>query len=289
MPGVSRWPGLSVDQSALVDAWFPRAELVADHSWGLVESTVLQLRRADLDGDSAAGVTVKAGGPGNHHVDRELTAHETVVAPLAELGAAPRLLHGDRDRRVLATTFLPGTLVQGHPAEGEPDTYRQAGRLLAVLHGQAAREDPTYDEREDAEALARLGRPHRVGASMVERLRKELTSSTPDPRPVVPTHGDWQPRNWLVDGNRVLVIDFGRTAWRPVETDLVRLAAQQLAGRQDLEEAFYDGYGRDPREAASWRRALLREAVGTAVYAHQVGEEAFEQHGHRMIAALYDT
>lgn len=280
--GKTPWPGLDPAQSETVERWFPTAELVADHSWGEVESVVLQLRHARKH------VIVKAGGPSNHHIAREIDAHEWVVAVLAEVGAAPRLLHGDRERRVMAATFLPGTLVQGHPAEHEPETYRQAGRLLARLHAQAARADPTYDRREDAKALAWLERPHRVDPSMVRRLRGELTSPVPTPRPVVPTHGDWQPRNWLVHEGRVLVIDFGRFAWRPTETDLVRLHAQQLAGRPDLEAAFYDGYGTDPREAAAWRRALLREAVGTAVYAHQIGAEAFEQQGHRMIAALYD-
>ncbi|MGW6199374.1 phosphotransferase family protein [Kribbella sp. NPDC055110] len=32
----------------------------------------------------------------------------------------------------------------------------------------------------------------------------------PPPATLVPTHGDWQPRNWLVDNGTVRVIDFGR-------------------------------------------------------------------------------
>ena len=59
---------------------------------------------------------------------------------------------------------------------------------------------------------------------------------------------------------------------------------QQLAGRPDLEEALGEGSGSDPRDPASWRRTLLREAVGTACWAHQVGDAEFEAQGHRMIA-----
>jgi len=52
----------------------------------------------------------------------------------------------------------------------------------------------------------------------------------------------------------------------------------------DLEQAFIDGYGTDPREPAAWRRTRLREAVGTACWAYQVGDPDFEAQGHRMIA-----
>jgi len=45
-----------------------------------------------------------------------------------------------------------------------------------------------------------------------------------------------------------------------------------------------DGYGNDPREPAAWRSTLLREAIGTAVWAYLVGDRAFDEQGHRMIA-----
>lgn len=41
---------------------------------------------------------------------------------------------------------------------------------------------------------------------------------------------------------------------------------------------------RDPRHASHWLPMRLREAIGTAAWAHQVGDVAFEAHGHRMIA-----
>lgn len=100
---------------------------------------------------------------------------------------------------------------------------------------------------------------------------------------VVPTHGDWHPRNWLIDQGIVRVIDFGRFAMRPASTDLTRLAAQQWNGHPELEAAFFDGYGDDPRDPELWRLEALRQAVGTACWAHKVGDEAFEQQGHRML------
>lgn len=44
--------------------------------------------------------------------------------------------------------------------------------------------------------------------------------------------------------------------------------------------------GSDPREADAWMRLRIREAVGTAAWAYKVGDEAFEQQGHRMIAEV---
>jgi aminoglycoside phosphotransferase (APT) family kinase protein len=118
----------------------------------------------------------------------------------------------------------------------------------------------------------------------VDRLRTEIGSWPTPPASVVPTHGDWQPRNWLLHDNIVSVIDFGRAAMRPAFTDFVRLAAQEFRGDPGLETAFLDGYGTDPREPAGWRRNRIREAIGTVTWAYRVGDEAFEAQGHRMIA-----
>ncbi|WP_260757865.1 phosphotransferase family protein [Mycobacterium sp. SMC-8] len=105
---------------------------------------------------------------------------------------------------------------------------------------------------------------------------------------VVPTHGDWQPRNWIVDGGvtrgTIKVIDFGRFAWRPAITDFCRLAARHWRDDPRLEAAFFAGYGDDPRHPEQWRMSALHEAIGTAVWAHHVGDETFERQGHRMIA-----
>ncbi|WP_231979647.1 hypothetical protein [Tessaracoccus coleopterorum] len=46
-----------------------------------------------------------------------------------------------------------------------------------------------------------------------------------------------------------------------------------------MEDAFLDGYGSDPRDRERWPVELLREAVGTAAWAFQTGNEAFEAHG----------
>lgn len=169
----------------------------------------------------------------------------------------------------------------GHRGCGRPDAHRQAGALLRLLHEQPGAVDAGYEARETARALVRLDQPHWIAAEVVERLRTELATW---PVALVPTHGDWQPRNWLVAEEGVVrAIDLGRAALRPAVSDLVRLAAQEHRGAPDLEAACLAGYGTDPREPGSWHRHRVREAIGTAVWAHAVGDEAFERQGLRMI------
>ena len=224
---------------------------------------------------------VKAGLPDDHHMDREIWAHTQIVPPLADASLAPRLLHAEPRLRLVVTAFLPGVLVEGTPAEHEPDVYRQAGRVLALFHAQGCRPGDDHERRADARALDWLERVHRIADEDADRLRAELAQPVPS-RPLVPTHGDWQPRNWLVDDGR-WTIDFGRADWRPAATDLGRLHVQQFRGRPDLSRPSSTVRQR-PREAVAWRRDRLRDPVGTAVWAHLVGAEEFERVGLRMIS-----
>lgn len=282
--------GLSPDQLDRLHAWLPGAELLGEHSWGLVDTVVLRVREQDRQGHQGhqgRELTVKAFGPGNHHLDRELNAHRHFLAPLRADERAPTLVHADTDARLLVTTWLPGELVQGHPAEADPDTYRQAGALLARLHHQPAlqRRSTTWLAGQRDRALRWLAQPHRIPQHQVAAVRAwDWPTGTVT---LAPTHGDYQPRNWVVDDGRVAVIDLGRADLRPPATDLARMQARQWRGRPDLEQAFLDGYGADPRPPW-WVSTLLAEAVGAAAWAHQVGDEAFEAEGLRSLTELLE-
>ncbi|WP_022917790.1 phosphotransferase [Ruania albidiflava] len=270
---------LSPRQRELLAAWLPGALVQADLSWGLVGTTVLDVLAAD-----GTRCIVKAGGPKDHHLEREIHAHLHWLSPWTATGHAPQLLHRDREAKLLVTRYLPGVLVQGHPAEDRADTYAQAGALLASFHGQHRSVDPGHEDAQNRRTLAWLAGEHRIPDAETARLQKLIASWPTPPATLVPTHGDWQPRNWLIDDGTVRVIDFGRAALREPMTDLARLAARQFRDRPDLEAAFFSGYGPDPREVHAWRRVQLREAVGTAVWAYQVGDEQFEAQGFRMLA-----
>jgi Ser/Thr protein kinase RdoA (MazF antagonist) len=184
----------------------------------------------------------------------------------------------------LVLSYLEGHLVEGSDAELAVDTQLKAGRLARIFHGQTERSDPDWDIAAVAKSLAWLDKPHRIEPRTCADLRAVLASRRPVPTVVVPTHGDWQPRNWLIDAGTLKVIDFGRFGWRPAISDFCRLAAQQWRRNPHLEQAFFAGYGGDPRSPDQWRMLALHEAIGTAVWAHQVGDAPFEQQGHRMIA-----
>jgi len=269
----SGFRNLTPQQRALLDRWLPGARVERDHSWGLVETTVLEMTHA------GSRFIVKAGGGNDHHIERELHAHLHWLLPWTSRGRAPALAHGDAEAKLLITRYLPGELVLGSAHAGAPSPYRQAGELLALFHAQTARTDHGYERRENEKSLAWLSGPHRIAPSTVERLRAEIAAWPMPAAALVPTHGDWQPRNWLVHNDVISVIDFGRAAMRPALTDFTRLAAQDFRRGPSLEAAFLDGYGTDPRERDAWHRSRVREAIGTAAWACQVGDEPFEAQG----------
>ncbi len=277
---VSGLEKVSQRQRALLDQWLPGASVERDHSWGLVETAVLEMTYA------GSRFIVKAGGDDDHHIERELHAHRQWLGPWTSRGRAPTLVHGSATAKLLVTGYLPGELVLGSEHADDPATYRQAGELLALLHTQPVVIDEHYERRENEKSLALLSGRHRIGAATVQRLRAEIIAWPTPAAALVPTHGDWQPRNWLVHDDLVSVIDFGRAAMRPALTDFARLAVQDFRRNPNLETAFLDGYGTDPRENYAWRRTQVREAIGTAAWAHRVGAESFEAQGHRMISEV---
>ena len=272
---------LRPEQRALLDGWVPDAEVVADLSWGLTGTVVLEVR------SEQGHLVVKAGDVDDGHIERELRAHREWLGPWVASGHGPVLVHGDVAAKVVVTGFLPGHLVEGTAAQDDPDADRQAGALLAAFHGQATSFDPEWHDRFRARAERDLGRPHRIDPEIERRVREEVSAWPGGGAHLVPTHGDWQPRNWLVDDGVVRVIDLGRADLRPPTEDFVRLAGQDFASDTELEAAFVEGYGDDPREPEQWRRDFLGQAVGTAVWAYGVGDVAFEEHGHALLRSLF--
>lgn len=274
---------LSPRQRELLAQVMPDARVVTDMGWGLVETFVLEV-------DSSIGkVVVKAGGASDGHIARELRAHQQWLEPWVRTGHAPELVFGDAEAKLLVTRYLPGTLVEGAPAQDDPETYRQAGELLARFHGQLTVHDEEWNEKLRARVERFLAQPHRIEPEIERQVRREIEDWNGGAADLVPTHGDWQPRNWLVDDGTVRVIDFGRAGLRPRTEDFLRLARQDFARDPRLEEAFLDRYGDDAREPDAWRRAQVGEAVATAVWAYGVGDTPFERSGHRQLQGLYAT
>ncbi|MDO8149600.1 aminoglycoside phosphotransferase family protein [Isoptericola sp. b515] len=270
----------------VVAGWLGPVRVVAAHSRGSTGTGVWQVRAAD--GTLAA---VRRYRDMDGRFGRELAAHTEVLDDLTGQDRFPRLLGADREQRLLALGWLPGRPAEGHPAAERPETYRQAGMLLARLHATGSRVDGDWEAAQDARTLALLDDDHRIAPAAVAALRRAIAAHEHPPVRVVPTHGDFVPRRWLLDDAGLLrVVGFGRYGWRPPVADLARLDARELTGRADLRAAVVEGYGADPFHGPTWRRARLREAVRTAVRAHRAGARALEARGHRLIdAALADA
>lgn len=215
---------------------------------------------------------------------KELAAHGVPVAVTCRVLKLSRQPY----YRWLKAPVTVSEVVAAHRANVLFDAHKDdpefGHRLLAQLHDQSGIDDDSFEVRQTRRVLACLDQAHTI-PELVEQQVRRVVAAWPTPASrCVPTHGDWQPRNWLIDDRGVVsVIDLGRADLRPASTDLLRLAAQQFRCRPDLERAFLDGYGGDPREPAAWLRQVLAEAVGTATWAHRVGDEDFERQGHRMI------
>lgn len=273
---------LGPQQRDLLARWIPDAEVIADHSWKSTGTTVLEVR------GQTGRLIVKAGDAADGHIARELRAHREWLRPWAATGRGPTLVNGDVLAKLLVTDFVPGRLVEGTAAQHNPDVFRQAGELLAAFHKQASSFDRDWHDRFRARVLGDLDRPHRIDPEIERQLRAEVAEWPGGGSRVVPTHGDWQPRNWLVGEDGVVrVIDLGRADLRPPTEDFVRLAGQDFDRDPELEAVFLDGYGVDPRTPEQWRRDLLGQAVGTAVWAYGVRDIGFEEHGHALLRSLY--
>ncbi|MGC4173986.1 aminoglycoside phosphotransferase family protein [Demequina sp.] len=267
--------GLTSEQVSLLAKSLPGYRIVADHSWGLIGTTVLEVAAADRR------YIVKAGDGADIHIARETRAHLEWMAPFGQ-GEVSHLVYGEPSEKLLILEYLPGELVQGSGVEREPWVYESAGALLARFHGQRSVHDDEYPTRLLDRAERWLAAPQSTPHALREAAAHALAAVASNiPTLLVPTHGDYSPRNWLVHDGQVSVIDFGRADLRPAMADLVRLSARCFPERPELENAFMAGYGSDPRELAAWQAITLCEAIGTIGWAHMVGDSGFEAEGLR--------
>lgn len=241
---------------------------------------------------------------------QELYALRVWTPELPEV--TPRLLAVHEPLGALLLAAVPGTLALRAPltrAE-EGALYRQAGAFLGRFHRLPFTDTdplPLADAlRRRAAAWARRAAGHVdaatlrwVGAQVAESadLLGGLSASR------VPTHGDFTPRNWLVDriedrvGGRcgarlkTSVIDFEHSRPDLGLTDLLKLRSEVWPLRPDLEEAFFRGYGRPlvEQETALLARLAALHALSTVVWACEHGDAAFEAQGRALLERLQDA
>jgi aminoglycoside phosphotransferase (APT) family kinase protein len=235
----------------IADVMAPSAsmrELVGGRSWVRTEvaeyapERSLTARLVAADGSSSAYLKLYA----PRSVDVELLGrrYEHVAAHLA----APTPIARRHDVLVL-------TAVAGRPSPADPATAARLGAAIARLHEVA----PPVG----TPPFARLGRRRLDGAvAAVVTARPDVAAALHELRrrldvrhtagSAVLLHGDCHPKNLLVDGAAVALIDLDQAGIGPAAADigsyLARLRLATVVGRQTREEevamatAFLAGY-----------------------------------------------
>lgn len=255
--------------------------LTSDLSWPHGESFVAEL----VSGDGRRYV-----GKAHRRPEKfaaELHAYRVWTASLGP--HAPALVAADETRRVLVLSKVEGDL----PTEPTERLFGEAGRLLRRFH-EAEAPVPlrgyAQSERRRLERWLDRARPGLITASEVDVARRgiEVLARLGDPLGV-PSHHDWQPRNWLVDGTgHLTVIDFEHSRRSPWYSDLERLWWNEWAERPDLRDAFLAAYGRTVDDEA-YRAFMASSAVDhlvTVVWADEHGDPGYSDFARCQLATV---
>ena len=232
--------------------------------------------------------------------ERELRALGEWCPRVAPVPAAnvPRVLAHDDSLGAVMISELPGTDAEtlAHDDPRLPEMHRRAGVYLRELH-----RTPIGVATADVAALA--ARLVRYAAAGRGHLRDELVDwlaaqvgdgSALLDGPLVAGHGDYSPRNWLVDAHPdgtfgLGVIDFERarpTIW--IE-DIQRMVHDHWRGRPDLRNAFLSAYGREwtpELERLTDLHVLLAAGAGVA-WARSRDDHEFAGWGIRLSERLW--
>jgi Ser/Thr protein kinase RdoA (MazF antagonist) len=197
-------------------------------------------------------------------------------APALE-GHVPKLVHADRDLRLLVLSKVPG-----HVGDTSAATFREAGRLLRRLQdAEPAVTVANFADtcRERFDTWVGRARPGLLSAREVDFVAERLDGLADHPDPVaVPCHRDWQPRNWLTDADgTVTVIDFGNARVGYWFQDFERMWWSEWRDVPDRGRAFFEGFGStlDVVTRAQLGATSVLWLLTTIVWADEVDDVAF--------------
>jgi aminoglycoside phosphotransferase len=260
---------------------FGPVTFVADHSWSHGETCVVRVA-------SAAGPLIVKAFRKRAHFERESDGYRFAAPLLGD--AVPRLLASDADALVLALGIVPGDLaLAAH--ELDPETHARAAQLLRRLHdGAPAVTDDMLGARMRASFESYAARSAGlIDLGDLAQVRALLAAIEGQPIAVVHCHGDFSPRNWLVDaGGTVRLIDFARFQRDHFLMDVLLMSRRYWPAHPELRDAFFSGYGRTPdaRDSAYFRAAMGRWAVGTIIWSREHADAPFERLGRDALADL---
>ncbi|MEW2163762.1 aminoglycoside phosphotransferase family protein [Streptomyces sp. NPDC007084] len=255
-----------------------------DASWDRGSSRVWR-----ADGASGRAWYVKIHQNARFH-QREVAAYRSWVPSLGP--AVPTLVSADTALLAVVITAVPGRSLHGiaPPPEQQQLLFHRIGALAAAIHRSAA----PLPAEEGVPALAKVERHLEAARPYLrpgdEEFIRRIVARAEDVPLLdrVPTHGDFQLRNLLLDDDGSLaVIDFERSEPGPAIRDLVRLS-DAWATQPALRDAFMSGYGRrlGPAEEERFVVDSTLDALSGIQYGATHCDAETQERGHRTLARL---
>jgi Ser/Thr protein kinase RdoA (MazF antagonist) len=259
--------------------------VVGDRSWPHGESVVLEV--VAVDGGKAF---VKA----HRDPDKfatELRAYREVAPRLGD--RVPILLGFDEASRVLVLSAVPGVVATAF--RYDPTTHRRAGALLAALHRVRPPRSEAFPGWHGMvrQRLERwIGRAEGwLDGGEVDSARAEVEAAEGLTPRLVPAHWDWQPRNWLVEGDALYAIDFEHLRPDSWIADLQKLWWNEWRDHPELRVAFLAGYGAtlDDIDPVVFRALAAVHLVTTIVWAQAHDDAEYAAKARAGLRALMST
>jgi aminoglycoside phosphotransferase (APT) family kinase protein len=166
-----------------------------------------------------------------HQAARDYNTYATLRSALQ--AGEPRLrlpapLAYDHAHRTLWLEAIDGRRLADSAPCDEIDDVRMLGGAVATFHGLPAGEAPVFD-RFSPEHLTKNAAIFRVVrrdvADVAEALASRLARTTPVGEPIACLHGDLHPKNAIVSGDRLALIDVEDVAAGPAAADIGSLVA----------------------------------------------------------------
>lgn len=257
-------------------------------------------------------VKVLAAGPGTAATVARMDRQQRALAEAADTGAVSFRI-ADAGPSDPAQGSLWQSVVPGRPIESillgpdGPDLAFRLGRAIAELAAAPLDEvsGPAIDEAESQLARTDRAIDQLVGrvptlAGPAGRVRQALAEQHRRlrPRPMVPVHGAPHMHQWLIDGDRLALIDFDRFHRGDPELDIATLVAEletesrMTAPVDQIESAAVAGYetvggALDPERLRLYRlHKRLAKATRTAWALRPDGDRRAAQHLDRVARDL---
>lgn len=192
----------------------------------------------------------------NESYRRELDFYNNFAASLEQV---PRLIGFSEEQRAVLLKAVPGIPCRSLLLAGRGTFHLQAGEFLSKLHNLPASDQNSTLVSQLTNRLDRFKRPaiEEFGQDVVDQVvgpLQELMANPPE-LTAVPCHGDFMEQNWLCSGKQeLMVVDFEEFRIDCFLSDLCQMKARAWASEPGLENAFFQGYGRDLSE---WESQFL--------------------------------